>query len=312
MTGSSSFQSVREAGVSDMAFPSGSLGASLTRKNRTSKIGIFMPRQFMIFTLPIVLTLILVEVLWARRVRKSTYSWRESLASGGIAIGHHITNAMFGFIPITAYTLVWQHRLFTIDLNQIWAIGLLFLGVEFCYYWYHRTAHTVRWLWVTHAVHHSATYLNLSAAYRLGWTGWLSGNFLFFLPLCWLGFHPIAITMTLALNLMYQFWIHTEFISKLGSIEWILNTPSHHRVHHASNPEYLDRNYGGVLIIFDRLFGTFTQERADRRPIYGLTHPLRSHNPVKITLHEWGRLWRDLLRAQHWRDRWGIILGRPT
>jgi sterol desaturase/sphingolipid hydroxylase (fatty acid hydroxylase superfamily) len=215
-------------------------------------------------------------------------------------------------IPATASALIWQHRILTIPLDQWWAILLLFLGIEFCYYWYHRAAHEIRWLWATHAVHHSARHLNLSAAYRLGWTGWLSGNFLFFLPLCWLGFHPITVTLGLAVNLTYQFWVHTELIPKLGWVEGVFNTPSHHRVHHAANPEYIDRNYGGVLIIFDRWFGTFTAERSDLRPIYGLTHPLRSYNPMTIVLYEWHRLFQDLSKARSWRDRCGVILGRPT
>jgi sterol desaturase/sphingolipid hydroxylase (fatty acid hydroxylase superfamily) len=112
--------------------------------------------------------------------------------------------------------------------------------------------------------------------------------------------------------LIYQFWIHTELIPKLGLLEWVFNTPSHHRVHHASNPEYVDRNYGGVLIIFDRLFGTFRAERCDRPPIYGLTHPFRSYNPVTIAFYEWNRLFQDLITAKSWRDRCGVILGRPT
>jgi sterol desaturase/sphingolipid hydroxylase (fatty acid hydroxylase superfamily) len=202
--------------------------------------------------------------------------------------------------------------LWTVSLNQGWTILLLFLGTEFFYYWHHRFAHEVRWLWATHAVHHSAKHFNLSAAYRLGWTGWLSGNFLFFIPLCWLGFHPIAVAASLSINLMYQFWIHTELIPKLGWLEWVFNTPSHHRVHHAANPEYVDRNYGGVLIIFDRLFGTFTVESPDRLLTYGLTHPLRSYNPVKIVFHEWSRLFQDLRVARTWRDRCQVMIGRPT
>jgi sterol desaturase/sphingolipid hydroxylase (fatty acid hydroxylase superfamily) len=161
-------------------------------------------------------------------------------------------------------------------------------------------------------VHHSANNFNLSAAFRLGWTGWLSGNFLFFAPLCWLGFHPIAIAVSLGINLLYQFWIHTELIPKLGWLEWIFNTPSHHRVHHAANPEYIDRNYGGILIVFDRLFGTFTAEHSGRPLIYGLTHPLRLHNPVKIAFHEWSRLLQDLKGAKTWRDRCWVIIGHPT
>ena len=264
------------------------------------------------YVYPVFLILILLEVYLVRKSRKCTFSWKESTTSLAIAIGHRISKALLGAIPLAAYSFAWRHRLLTIPLDHAWGILLLFIGIEFCYYWYHRAAHEIRWMWATHVVHHSVQHLNLSAAYRLGWTGVLSGNFLFFIPLCWLGFHPVAITLGLSLNLVYQFWIHTELVPKLGWLELIFNTPSHHRVHHASNPEYIDRNHGGVLIIFDRLFGTFAAENATNPPIYGLTHPLRSHNPAVIAFHEWGRLFRDLLTAKTWRQRRWMILGRPT
>lgn len=271
-----------------------------------------MPYHFIYPVYPILLIVILLEAILIQRSHKSNFSWKESLASLGVAMGHRITNTVFGVIPMAIYSFIWEHRLWTVSLNRGWTILLLFVGVEFFYYWYHRFAHEIRWLWATHAVHHSANYFNISAASRLGWTALLSGNFLFFIPLCWLGFHPMAIIATLSLNLLYQFWIHTELIPKLGWLEWILNTPSHHRVHHGANPEYIDHNYGGVLIVFDRLFGTFTTEHPDCPLIYGLTHPLRSHNPVKIALHEWNRLFQELKEAKTWRDRCLSIMGRPT
>jgi sterol desaturase/sphingolipid hydroxylase (fatty acid hydroxylase superfamily) len=260
---------------------------------------------------PIFLVMIAIEVILIHRSRPEAFSWKESFASLTIGIGHRLSNSIFMVVPLGAYSLIWQHRLWTIPMSQWWAIPLLFIGIEFCYYWYHRAAHEIRWLWATHAVHHSAQHLNLSASYRLGWTGWLSGNFLFFMPLCWLGFHPIAIVIGLQLNLMYQFWIHTELIRNLGWLEQMLNTPAHHRVHHASNHDYLDCNYGGVLIVFDWLFRTFVAENSAHPPVYGLTHPLRSHNPLMIAFHEWGRLFRDLFTAKTWRDRYRVAFGRP-
>jgi sterol desaturase/sphingolipid hydroxylase (fatty acid hydroxylase superfamily) len=261
--------------------------------------------------LAIAIAMILIEIFLSRLSHRYVYSWRESLTSIGIAIGHRLSNAVFMVIPTGMLFLAWQHRLFTIPSDRPWSIPLLFIGIEFFYYWHHRAAHKIRWLWATHAVHHSVKHFNLSGAYRLGWTGWLSGNVLFFMPLCWLGFHPIAVTIGLYLNLLYQFWIHTELIPKLGAFEWILNTPSHHRVHHASNREYIDRNYGGVLIIFDRLFGTFAEEQSNRPLIYGLTHQLRSHNPFNIAFYEWNKLFKDLLTAKTWRDRYRVVLGPP-
>jgi sterol desaturase/sphingolipid hydroxylase (fatty acid hydroxylase superfamily) len=169
----------------------------------------------------------------------------------------------------------------------------------------------MRWFWATHAVHHSPNELTLASALRLGWTGKFTGTVIFFTPLVWLGFKPTAVLAVLAANLLYQFWIHATWIPKLGPLEWVFNTPSHHRVHHGSNTEYLDCNYGGVLIIFDRLFGTFVEERDDIAIRYGLTQPLHSYNPVRIALHEWMNLARDLWRVAGWRVRLRMLLGPP-
>ncbi len=134
---------------------------------------------------------------------------------------------------------------------------------------------------------------------------------MFYVPLAFLGFPPLAISTALSLNLLYQFWLHVEWIPKLGPLEYVLNTPSHHRVHHAANDAYLDANYGGVLILFDRVFGTFVEERRDLPCRYGLVHPLTTNNPIKIGFHEWLNLGRDLWRAQSWRERAAIIAGAP-
>jgi sterol desaturase/sphingolipid hydroxylase (fatty acid hydroxylase superfamily) len=257
------------------------------------------------------LGLILIELIVTAYRREHRYSWKESLASLGVAIGHVVTGAILKPFLLGALLWVWDHRLFNLPLTNAWSLLFLFVGIEFFYYWHHRAAHRIRWMWATHAVHHSAEHLNLSAAYRLGWTGLLSGNIIFFMPLLWLGFHPIAILTGLSLNLLYQFWIHTELVPKLGALEWFLNTPSHHRVHHASNRDYIDRNYGGVLIVFDRLFGTFAEESNKNPPVYGLTHPIRSHNPFVIALSEWVKLFQDLWTAPTWKERVKTIFYSP-
>ncbi|MBY0421837.1 MAG: sterol desaturase family protein, partial [Parvularculaceae bacterium] len=192
---------------------------------------------------------------------------------------------------------------------RVWVAG--FFAVEFAYYWMHRWSHTVRWLWTSHSVHHSAAEFTLPAAIRLGWTNVFSGAWLVFAPLMLLGFPPLVVVVLLAANLKYQFLLHTELVGKLGPLEWILNTPSYHRVHHASNPVYLDRNFGGVLIVFDRLFGTFAAERNEEKIVYGLVEPLRSNNPFAIALHEWGRMGRDALRARDAGEIWTALFGRP-
>lgn len=261
---------------------------------------------------PFLIACVVLEIVLARAIQKSQFPWQEGATSLGVAIGHRLTRLFFEGGTLAMFSLAWEHRMLTITLDSPLKLLWLFVGIEFCYYWYHRATHEVRWLWATHAVHHTPRHFNLSVAYRLGWTGWLSGNYLFFMPLCWLGFHPIAVAIGLGLNLLYQFWIHTELIPKLGWLEWVFNTPSHHRVHHASNLEYVDRNYGGVLIVFDRLFGTFTAERAELPPRYGLTSPFSSHNPFVVALHEWYRLLRDLLVARTWRDYLRTIAGSPA
>lgn len=239
------------------------------------------------------------------------YDWRAYAATLGDALGRRAVDALG--LSLAAPVLAWTHahRLATIELSTLGAALLLFFGQEFFYYWYHRAAHRVRWFWSTHAVHHSPNELTLASALRLGWTGKLTGTGLFFVPLVWLGFPPLAVLAVVAANLLYQFWLHATWIPKLGAFEWIFNTPSHHRVHHGSNTEYLDCNFGGVLIVFDRLFGTFVQERDDISIRYGLTEPLYSYNPLRIATHGWIQLWRDLRGAASWRARVRLVFGPP-
>ena len=192
------------------------------------------------------------------------------------------------------------------------AVVVLVIGQDFFYYWFHRASHRVRWFWASHAVHHSTNEFNLSAAYRFGWTGRLAGAGVFYVPMIWLGFAPGPVFIAAAFGLLYQFWLHAEWIPKLGWLEYVLNTPSHHRVHHASNAEYLDRNYGGILIVWDRLFGTYVDERDDVPCRYGLVKPLLSNNPFVIGFHEWAALLRDAWQARSWRERVMCIIGPPA
>jgi sterol desaturase/sphingolipid hydroxylase (fatty acid hydroxylase superfamily) len=205
----------------------------------------------------------------------------------------------------------WEHRLWTLPMDHWSGWVACFVGQEFFYYWYHRTAHRMRWFWCTHAIHHSPNQLNLSAAYRFGWTGRLTGTLAFFMLAPLLGMPPRIVLMLLSLNLLYQFWIHATWIPRLGPLEWILNTPSAHRVHHASNLEYLDGNYGGVLIVFDRLFGTYIAERADTPCQFGLIRPMTSYNLLVVEFHHWGALWRDLRMATSVGDALGYVFKPP-
>jgi sterol desaturase/sphingolipid hydroxylase (fatty acid hydroxylase superfamily) len=223
---------------------------------------------------------------------------------------------VLAFIPYTFAApwlgWVWEHRLATQSLADPWSLLLLFVGLEFFYYWYHRASHTVRWFWAAHSVHHSPNQFNLAAAYRLGWFGKFTGTSLFFTPLVWLGFEPMVVLAALFLNLLYQFWLHAEWLPRLGGLEYVLNTPSSHRVHHARNADYLDANFGGVLIVFDRLFGTYIAERDDLPCDFGLVSPgVSSTNPFTVNIGPWIALTKDLASARSVREVWMYLFGAP-
>ena len=260
---------------------------------------------------PVVLGSALIEGLWLSRTRKERYDWKASATS----LADLVVRKLLLFVPysLAAPIFAWayEHRLFTFHLNDVGSALLLFFGLELCYYWYHRASHTVRWFWNTHSVHHSPNQFNLSAAYRLGWLGKFTGATIFFTPLALLGFEPTTVLSALFLNLLYQFWLHADWIPKLGWLEYVLNTPSSHRVHHARNPEYLDANYGGVLIVFDRLFGTYVEERADLPCDYGLVTRVTTHNPVLINLWPWIGLAKDLASARSFGEVWGYLFRAP-
>lgn len=270
-----------------------------------------VPPEYRGMFLLVALSFIAIEFIVARRLRREVHDASETAASLVIAVGNGLIRGALAGVIAVPYIFVYEHRLFDIPLDNLWALLGLFLGLELFYYWMHRTAHTVRWLWATHSVHHSPTKLNFTAGIRLGWTGLISGNFLFFLPLVWLGFHPLSVIAMLALNLFYQFLLHTELAPRFGPLEWVLNTPRHHSVHHASNGSCLDKNFGGILIIYDRLFGTFATPPEDEPLRYGLTEPVESQNPLYVVFREWLQIGRDLRRVRRPRDVWRTLFGAP-
>jgi len=263
------------------------------------------------YFLPVVAFAIVAEGLYYAHLH-GRYPWGDSFTSIGLAAGHLVSGIVTNALITTGLAVVvWQLRIHTVDMSKWYNIVILFVLVEFAYYWYHRAAHRVRILWGSHSVHHTPEELTLSASYRLSWTPILSGSWLFFLPLVFIGYDPVWVFGFVSGSLAYQFWLHTTVIPRLGPLEWILNTPSAHRVHHASNAEYLDRNYGGVLIIFDRLFGTYVAEDPDIKIKYGLTHPVNTHNPIRIAYQELWAMVKDIAHAKHWRDRLGYVLAPP-
>jgi sterol desaturase/sphingolipid hydroxylase (fatty acid hydroxylase superfamily) len=229
---------------------------------------------------------------------------RTSLAMG---VGSLVVNGVWRLVEVAALSGV--AALSPLHLGHGWAGWLVALvGVDFMYYWEHRAGHEVRLIWAAHVVHHSSQRYNLSTALRQTWMG--EYTFLFLIPVVALGAPVELVLAAWSLNLLYQFWIHTEAIDKLwGWFEWVFNTPSHHRVHHGSQSQYLDRNYAGVLIVWDRLFRTFEPE--GERVVYGLTKNIETYNPLRVATHEAVALWRDVRGARSWRDRVGYALRGP-
>jgi len=183
---------------------------------------------------------------------------------------------------------------------------------DFTYYWFHRISHECRLWWAAHVNHHSSQHYNLSTALRQTWTGEIVGTWTPWIPLALIGFPPQMILLQQTINLFYQFWIHTEAVHRMPRwFEYLFNTPSHHRAHHASNPRYLDSNYGGVLMVWDRMFGTFAQEVDHDPPRYGIMKNIDTHNPFRIAFHEWLAMGRDLVRARSLREVAGVVMGPP-
>ncbi len=259
---------------------------------------------------PAFIALVVAEILLWRFAGRARFETRDTLASLTMGIGNLVIGALTGVFFYAIYRWVHQFALFEIG-TAWWAYVLCFLAEDLAYYWFHRISHERRWFWASHVVHHSSQHYNLSTALRQTWTGRLSGAFLFWLPLPLIGFDPGMVIFFSGLSLIYQFWIHTEAITRLGPLEWVLNTPSHHRVHHARNPRYLDRNYAGVLIVWDRLFGTFEPETAAEPPRYGLVHNIATFNPLRIAFHEWISMFRDVLKARGIREAMACLFAPP-
>lgn len=260
----------------------------------------------------VMLAAIALEAVWRLAVTRRGYDGASAAASFGVAAGNLAIGVLSAVVLGGVYAAIWAIAPVRWPIGNPWTWAAGFVAVEFAYYWEHRFSHTIRWMWATHSVHHSADELTLPAAIRLGWTNLVSGGWLLFTPLMLAGFDPLMVLALLAFNLHYQFFLHTEVVGRLGPLEWVLNTPQHHRVHHASNPELLDRNFGGVVIVFDRLFGTFAEQPQGEALRFGLTHPVASKNPIRIALHEWGRLLADVRAAGSPGQALRIAFGRPV
>lgn len=268
--------------------------------------------NLILYAIPAFIALMALEVAWAKRRLASGppivgYELKDSAASLTMGLGSLGIGVVAAFLRVPFFAWLYEHRF--LDLGAAWWSWILLLFAEdYCYYWFHRLHHEVRLLWAAHVVHHSSQHYNLSTALRQPWVTPFTGP-IFWAPLPLLGFSPAMVLIAQSWSLLYQFWLHTEAVGKLGPLEWVLNTPSHHRVHHGTNPEYLDKNHGGIFIIWDRLFGTFAEERD--RVVYGITKNLESFSPITIAVHELRAMGRDLVASRGPRDAWRAVFGRP-
>lgn len=264
------------------------------------------------WVLPVFLLAIVAEAVWGWRRSRALYEPRDTavsvlmlLASAGIEIVPKLA-IVAAMVEIHEWT-----PLRDVVGRQPWAWVLLFFLDDFTYYWFHRLNHEVRFLWAGHVNHHSSEYMNLGTALRQG-VGERVYKYVFWLWLPALGFDAAMVLLMIGLNLTYQFWVHTEAVRHLPAwFEAVFNTPSHHRVHHGSNVRYLDRNHAGVLIVWDKLFGTFSPEVDEEPVVYGLTRNLETRNPWTVLVHEYRAILRDVLRARSWRDRWRTLSQPP-
>ena len=247
-----------------------------------------------IYAIPFFVFAMLLEFFVASAKNIKSYTAKDAFSSIAMGLGNVFIGLVSKLFVFAALYYVYENlRIFTIPITW-WSFIILFFLDDFSYYWFHRTSHENRFFWASHVVHHSSKHYNLSTALRQTWTGSFY-SFIFWLWLPLIGFHPGMIIFQMSISLLYQFWIHTELIQKMPKrIELFFNTPSHHRVHHGSNPIYLDKNHAGILIIWDKLFGTFQPELKSEKVKYGLVVNIKTYNPIFIAFNEWGALFKDL------------------
>ena len=265
--------------------------------------------KLIVASIPLFFILIGIELLAARLLDRKVYRFADSFADLGCGMIEQLLGVLVKGTLFAAYLALYARaRIFDLPENSLVVLALTFLAVDFLYYWFHRMSHEIGAMWAAHSVHHQSEEYNLSVALRQGafqsFFSWA-----FYLPLAVLGVSPQTFITCSALNTLYQFWIHTRLIGTLGPIEWVFNTPSHHRVHHGRNPKYIDRNHAGVLIIWDRMFGTFVPETEE--PVYGVVKPLESANPLWANFAGWADILRVSLGARTFSDRLRPLVAAP-
>lgn len=246
--------------------------------------------DYILIAIPFFFLSILIEFIWGRFKKTDFYNFEDTITNLNIGIGNQAFNTLLKVLLMTIYGYIYTNIApFKMESGTLSFI-LCFIVFDFIFYWAHRFGHEMNIFWAAHIVHHQSQEYNLSVALRQSWFH-NALAFVLFLPIPFLGFDPLIFAAAAGFNTIYQYWIHTKYIKSLGIFEWLFNSPSHHRVHHATNPKYLDKNYGGTFIIWDRLFGTFQKE--EEEPVYGITVPLNSWNPVWANLH----VFRDIIKG---------------
>ena len=247
------------------------------------------------YAIPFFILTVIIEVILTVKVKLEEYDFKDSSTSILMGLGNVFLGIIAKAMVLGIFLFLYKYRIFTISFAW-WSWILLLFVEDLTYYWFHRISHESRIFWASHVVHHSSKKYNLSTALRQTWSGGFY-TFIFWLPLVLIGFHPAMVLVQMSISLIYQYWIHTEMIKKMPKwFEAVFNTPSHHRVHHATNPQYLDRNHAGIFIIWDRLFGTFEPEV--EKPVYGLVKNIETYNPLKIAFIEWYQMFVDFFTSK--------------
>jgi len=268
-----------------------------------------MPPNLILYAVPFFIISVLIEGYFLYREQRDRIEIKDSFTSIALGFGNLASGLLTKTISAGIFWYLYDNfHIFTLDGSAWWMWVLAFFADDLSYYWFHREAHLIRYFWASHKVHHSSEKYNLASALRQTWTGNITFSYVFHLWMPIVGFHPVVIIVMQQISLLYQYWIHTETIGKMWRpFEYIFNTPSHHRVHHGSDVEYLDCNYAGIMIIWDRMFGTFVEET--HRPKYGLVENVNTYNPVKIAFGEWIAIGKDVLANPKYAL--GYIFGRP-
>ncbi|MCG2837224.1 sterol desaturase family protein [Photobacterium sp. WH77] len=260
--------------------------------------------------------LFFISMLWEyRRLRQEgsqDYNWKELACNLTLAGLHQSADLIATLLLMPFFLWLYQYRLFDIQMSLA-TVALAFLLQDFCYYWFHRASHHINWLWASHIVHHSSQHMNFTTAFRQSLTYPVSGMWIFWLPLILIGYPPATVVLVVSVNLGFQFFVHTRVIKRLGWLEHIFNTPSHHRVHHARNPEYIDKNFAGVLILWDKLFGTFVPENDSTIIRYGVREDVTGWRPLQATFDHWQHIFsRALAPNQSLKSRLYCLFGPPA